>query len=113
MGGRGKWGKRKRRGRGFDSIPNLPRGRFVEINFDSRRGAAAVYFIFGCCSVHASAGKGWRGRGKGVARCKEVQGGAGGGGQGLGRQGAGQGWHIGGWRRSDGDALGRGGAGQA
>jgi hypothetical protein len=38
-------GKRKRTGRGFDSIPNLPRGRIVEIEFrgGSRSGGSVLF----------------------------------------------------------------------
>jgi hypothetical protein len=44
MGERGKWGKRKRRGRGFDSMPYPQRRCIVEIEFRGGKGT--------CGSVH-------------------------------------------------------------
>jgi hypothetical protein len=51
MRGRGKWGKRKRTTRGFHSIPNLPRGRIVEIEFRGGRRWLRVYScVLGSCA---------------------------------------------------------------
>jgi hypothetical protein len=104
MGEHGKWGKRKRRGRGFDSMPYPQRRRTETIEFRERKQQGRVCFVrfLFCSRQHL----GDRGRGKDGAQGKAGRSGDGD----PGFLGARQGGLGGGSRRERKGALGDGGA---